>query len=478
MVAGLAIRDPSGQPHLARSRSHTTPSSSAAPQQIEEVAAATTLRSPPRPSHGRSHSSVSTKPQKATTLPADPPQKHSHTLRLPGTHREHKHHLRHRHTQSEAKHNSKHESTDSLPHLVSRLQKEKVVAEKQQHANLSRQGTNTSTSTWHSHVNNLVRIASTDPYRNMPGLANDSTPAFGAAYHRAWDGASGPRTGLSTRQPTTRTQTWIELAIDRASAKKELELLAPKPLDVERRQAELQTAQEELRARLADVGRQSGELGRRLEYTYYSLLEKLASLVGTIHSFQSLSEQSRQLMRNFEEKTGEMDGEVKKKVGAIRANLERAEETVVGFEGRCERAVKKARELQTRLENVRTMVENWDEREEQATRTWWMVWGMVFWGTLALCLLVGGVVMYKGALLGGRDPISAGLGMSPVEVDTRPGNHSLAMDIPEEVRVVLEGIEERRRGASPPLQEQAEIEVGDRRVERARDARLRVLDEL
>lgn len=478
MVASLAIRDPGGRPHVTRSRSHTTPSSTAVPQQVEEIAAATAARSPPRPAHGRSQSflaSAVAKPKAATALPHDPP-KHTHTLRLPGTHREHKHHLRHRHTQSEAKHNSKHESTDSLPHLVSRLQKEKVVAEKQQHSNLSRQGTNTSNSTWNSHLNNLVRIASTDPYRNMPAVANDPTH-FGAADYRAWDG-SGNSTGHSSRQPTARAQTWIELALDRASAKKELDLLAPKPADIEMRQAELQIAQEELRARLADVGRQSGEIGRRLEYTYYSLLEKLGSLVGTIQSFQSLSEQTRQLIENFEEKTGELDGELKGKVGGLRGSLERGEERVAGLEGRCERAGKKARELQTRLENVRTIVENWEEREEKATRTWWMVWGMVLWGTLALCLLVGVVLMYKGALLGGRDPVSAGLGARPVVVDTRPGNHSLAMDIPEEVRIVLQGIEERRRGKSLPLQVSEEVEVGNRRVERARDARLRLLDEL
>lgn len=477
MVAGLAIRDPSGQPQLTRSRSHTTPSSTAVPQQIEPVAATDTGPRPaPRHAHSRSRSYLSpveAKPRNATTLPAEP-AKHTHTLRLPGTHREHKHHLRHRHTQSEAK-NSKPEATDSLPHLVSRLQKEKAAAEKQQQLNhlLSRQGTSTSTSTWHSHVNNLVRIASTDPYRNMPPFANDPHPAFGAAYYRPLDGTGG---GMSTRQPTTRSQTWIELALDRASAKKELELLAPKPSDVERRQVELQIAQDELRSRLADVGRQSGEIGRRLEYTYYSLLEKLGSLVGTIQSFQSLSEQSRQLIANFEERTGELHGDVRKRVGRLRAGFEGSEERVQGLEGRCERAGKKARELQTRLVNVRTVVENWEGREEQAARTRWRVWGVMFWGSVVLCSLVLGILVYQGAWLGGRDPVAAGLGTSPVVIDTSPGNHSLAMDIPEEVRDVLEGIQERRRGIPLPLPGQ--VQVINERVERARDARLRVLDEL
>jgi DNA repair exonuclease SbcCD ATPase subunit len=364
---------------------------------------------------------------------------------------------------------------------VSRLQKEKAVAEKQQQQQqqqqntqpLARQGTDTSTSTWHSHVNNLVRIASIDPYRNMPPFVNDPHPVFGAAYYRAWDGSS---TGTSTRQPTTRAQTWIELALDRASAKKELELLAPKPADVERRQAELEAAQEELRSRLADVGRQSGEIGRHLEYTFYSLLEKLSSLVGTIHSFQSLSKQSRQLIANFEERTGELHGDVRKRVERLRGGFEGGEERVQGLEERCERAGKKAKELQTRLVNVRTIVENWEEREEQAARTWWRVWGAMFWGSVVLCSLVLGIVLYKVAWLGGRDPVAAGLGASPVVIDTGPGNHSLAMDIPEEVRDVLEGIEERRRGVSLPLPGQ--VQVINEHVERARDARLRVLDEL
>ena len=476
MVAGLAV--PGGRPHLTRSRSHTSPSSSAVPQQPEEAheapATSTGPRSPPRPSHGRSHSYISPvdpKPRNANTLPAEP-SKHTHTLRLPGTHREHKHHLRHRHTQSEAKH-SKHESADSLPHLVARLQKEKTAAEKQQNTNLSRQGTNTSSSTWQSHMNNLVRIASTDPYRNL-NPANEYPSTFGAAYHRAWDGS-----GTSIRQPTTKPQTWLELAVDRAAAKKELELRTPKPADVERRQAELALAQEELRSRLADVGRQSAEIGRRLEYTYYSLLEKLGSLVGTIQSFQSLSEQTRQLISNFETETGKLDADTRRRVEKMRGGFEERDERVKDLEERSEKAGTKAKGLQTRLAEVRTMVEEWEAREDQAVKTWWRVWGMVFWGSVVLSILVISLVVYKEGWIH-RDPGLVGLGASPAVVDTTPGNHSLAMDVPEEVRVVLDGIEERRKGSGlgvlTPMK--GRVEVVDEGVERRRDARLRVLDEL
>lgn len=302
----------------------------------------------------------------------------------------------------------------------------------------------------------------------MTGDASGS--AFGAAYYRAWD-------GVSTRQPTTKPQTWVEIALDRADAKKELERLNPKPRDVERRQDELARAQDELRDRLADVGRQSGEIGRRLEYTYYSLLEKLGSLVGTIHSFQSLSEQSRQLIKNFETQTGKLDEDMQRRVSKFKSNFEERDERVADMEQRSEKAGIKAQELQTRLQNVRTIIENWEKQEDTAAKKWFRVWGIVFWGSVVVFTLIMSIVVYKEWWFRG-DAVYAGLGVTPATIDTRPGNHSLAMNIPEEVRVVLDGIEERRRAKKvfPLLPER--VEVVDEMVERRRDGMLRVLDEL
>ena len=104
---------------------------------------------------------------------------------------------------------------------------------------------------------------------------------------------------------------------------------------------------------------------------------------------------------------------------------------------------------------------------------------MVFWGSVVLSILVISLVVYKEGWIH-RDPGLVGLGASPAVVDTTPGNHSLAMDVPEEVRVVLDGIEERRKGTGlgvlTPMK--GRVEVVDEGVERRRDARLRVLDEL
>lgn len=471
MVEGLAIRDPDGRPHLTRSRSHTTPSSRNVAQDLEETAGAKARLSPPRPStRGRSHSYLSPtepKPRNAQTLPTET-TKHSHTLHLPGrSHREHKHHvLRHRHSKSEAQ-NSKRGSTDSLPHLVANLKREEITQKQRQ--NLTRQSTQTSTSTWQSHMNNLVRIASTDPYRNFGGAGDGYGPAFGAAYYRAYDGA--------VRQPTAKPQTWIELALDKIDAKKELERLNPKPADVERKQNELANAQDELRDRLADVGRQSSEIGRRLEYTYYALLEKVGSLVGTIHSFQSLSEQSRQLITNFESETSKLDEDIQRRIAKFRNTFEERDERVADMEARSTKAGWKAQELQTRLQNVRTIIENWEKREDAAAKKWFRVWGFMFWGSVFLLTLLMSVVAYKEWWFH-NDPVFAGLGAEPISIDTRPGNHSLAVNVPAEVRVVLEGIEEKRSSKKGFSKLPEKVELVDDRLERMRDNQLRVLDEI
>lgn len=321
-------------------------------------------------------------------------------------------------------------------------------------------------------MNNLVRIASTDPYRNMTlaGAGDTSGPVFGAANYRPYD-------GTSSRQPTTKQPTWIELALDRADAKKELQRLAPKPGALERKQEQLANAQDELRDRLADVGTQSGEIGRRLEYTYYSLLEKLGSLVGTIHSFQSLSEQSGQLIKNFEFETGKLNENIQQRVQKFKNSFEARDDRLADMEQRSTKAGAKAQELQTRLQNVRTIIENWEKREDAAAKKWFRVWGMFAWSSLVLFTMIVIIILYKEWWFHG-DPVLAALRVSPARIDSRPGNHSLAMNIPEEVRVVLDGIEARKKGKKAFARLPERVEMVDDKVERKRDKNLRVLDEL
>lgn len=160
--------------------------------------------------------------------------------------------------------------------------------------------------------------------------------------------------------------------------------------EIEQRDAEIATAEEELRSRIGEITSAGVEITRRLDYGYYNLLEKVNNLVGTIRSFQSLSRQTAVMIHNFEKETHRIDGDARRRIDAFHEGMEKRAEKGRALKARGEKVGAKAEELEARLENARIILQNWEAREERGRERWRNVGGIMGW---SLALLVGFILV-------------------------------------------------------------------------------------
>ena len=270
----------------------------------------------------------------------------------------------------------------------------------------------------------------------------------------------------------------IENALDRAYEKKLAKIASITQKDVDRIKDQSIEAEEELRGRLDDLGQMATDMTRRLDYTYYSLLERIGTLVSTIHSFHSLSTQSRALVEGFEEGSEHLDTDIRQRIGKFRVSLQEREVRVGDLEKRGKKAGNKAARLGERLESARIIVEDWEKREGEAMRARARMWKGMWYAFIGLIGVIMMLVIWK-EWSSEADPVRAGLGTP------RRGslNESLVIDeellrekqIPEDVKSILHGIETRRSkgGSTWTLPALSPVETAE-----DDDKRLRALDEL
>ncbi|KAL9620981.1 MAG: hypothetical protein Q9160_004499 [Pyrenula sp. 1 TL-2023] len=160
------------------------------------------------------------------------------------------------------------------------------------------------------------------------------------------------------RVPTTAS--FISSTIDRANALKRSQLESATPKALSAMQNSAAQADAELRARLSNVSKSSTEITRRLDYTYYNLLEKLGQLVTTVSSFQTLLAQTHAMSAEFQDAISETPGS-----GGLQADsIKGAKEFEAGFEGRKRRVL----ELEQRIRNGKAQAEELGGRLEVCTK--------------------------------------------------------------------------------------------------------------
>ncbi|KAJ5248644.1 hypothetical protein N7468_000095 [Penicillium chermesinum] len=151
--------------------------------------------------------------------------------------------------------------------------------------------------------------------------------------------------------------------------------------------------EEYLRSALSSTGTLATELTRRLDYTYYNLLERITSLNSTISSFQDLSDSASSLLSNFEQDTAGVDKEVRKQINDLKG-FEPQIELADALEKRMNAGRQRVEDLGKRLETVRGQIDRWEQREEEwQSRVSRRL--RIFWATIAAAcavLLLGLVI--------------------------------------------------------------------------------------
>ena len=283
-------------------------------------------------------------------------------------------------------------------------------------------------------------------------------------------------------QPPLKPKSSFERALERGDEARFAKRLHVKKEDIARRDAELEAAEDEMRSRIAEIMAAGAEITRRLDYGYYNLLEKVGNLVATITSFQSLSTQTAQLIANFDKETTRLDADTRRRVEGFKAGFDVRERKALALAERGRKVGARAEDLSLRLENARLVVENWEKREDQVKKVWDRVFGIVWWTSIVIFVLVVATVLAKEWWFRG-DPVKAGLGAhsegswnkslrlggdGPAETALLGGASTttaaeggesdghdvgLGANVPEDVKVILRGIADRNRNGKAALPE-------------------------
>ncbi|RJE26534.1 hypothetical protein PHISCL_01147 [Aspergillus sclerotialis] len=144
--------------------------------------------------------------------------------------------------------------------------------------------------------------------------------------------------------------------------------------------------EEYLRSALSSIGTLATDITRRLDYTYYNLLEKLTALTSTITSFRELSTSTSAVFSDFEREATGLDKEIRKQIGELKGFQPQIQK-VESLEERMRAGKQKAEELGDRLQRMRSEIEGWEKREAE----WQARVGRrlrIFWAVIACSILV------------------------------------------------------------------------------------------
>ena len=261
-------------------------------------------------------------------------------------------------------------------------------------------------------------------------------------------------------------------------------------------------AEAELQRRLAAVNKTSIDITRKLDYTYYKLLEKVGNLVSLVQSFQSLSTQTQELVSNFAREASTLETAVKNKLETFQTGFHERETRVRRLEERGTRATTKAQQLGARLETARQRVEAWEKREGAERRRRSRFWKSA-WTLLLVVMLVGFFGLTWRAWREEVDLVRAALAVHVDHDDGHGHGHEHGgglgrgngssgrfldrevveeLDVPVEVKEILKGVVERRvgggGGGSGGSGSSSNAVTARPSLDFREDERLRALDEL
>ncbi|ORY04028.1 hypothetical protein BCR34DRAFT_605026 [Clohesyomyces aquaticus] len=161
-----------------------------------------------------------------------------------------------------------------------------------------------------------------------------------------------------------------------------------RPADVTKERERVKAGADELRSSLQSLSDQSLKTSRRLDDTYYSVLEKVSVLRQTIGSLQELSGLTKELHENFQADTEELVEDVKSQLEGL-DNFDSQQRQVEMLEERIQAGRTKAVALNERLTDARKRVDARAkleaEWEVQTSRRLRMLWGIL--GSIAVLVV-------------------------------------------------------------------------------------------
>lgn len=150
----------------------------------------------------------------------------------------------------------------------------------------------------------------------------------------------------------------------------------------------------ELRTSLQTLSTLSTTTTRRLDTTYYNLLQTMGTLVSTISSLQELFHSTVRLQEEFQDEADELEQDIDRQLEGFH-DFEGQQSRIEALQGRMQRKRKMLEELELRLGAVRSRVADWERREVEwqakITRRLRILWS----ATTVLVLLVAALLVFQ-----------------------------------------------------------------------------------
>jgi hypothetical protein len=143
----------------------------------------------------------------------------------------------------------------------------------------------------------------------------------------------------------------------------------------------------------------AAESAKRLDETYYSVLEKMDALQSTIAALKDLADTSHDIYGTFEKDSRDLEHEIVSQIGTL-GRFEDQQSKIESLQSRIEGGRERIGVLSQRVEVVRERVEGWEEADrewqEKTRKKMKLIWSTTMLIVLALLLLFVGMKSWMG----------------------------------------------------------------------------------
>ncbi|EGU79336.1 hypothetical protein FOQG_00273 [Fusarium oxysporum f. sp. raphani 54005] len=130
-------------------------------------------------------------------------------------------------------------------------------------------------------------------------------------------------------------------------------------------QAKTSSQVEGLKQSLVELGSFSTSTARRLDETYYAVLEKMSTLQSTVSALKELAEESQSIHRNFEKDACEIENDITSQIAAM-GQFKEHQENIESLTTRVQDGRARIRALSDRVDIVREQVELWERLDKES----------------------------------------------------------------------------------------------------------------
>ncbi|OKL58581.1 hypothetical protein UA08_06279 [Talaromyces atroroseus] len=233
-----------------------------------------------------------------------------------------------------------------------------------------------------------------DKYRDREGSTDFSflrpTATTTSHTHESSRSRCGSRSPSAQNRSNSRAGSLVTTDDSRLSLTKGKEIKTMEDLNQARE--ERKKGEEYLRTKLASVGTRATEITRRLDYTYYNLLDRMSALNSTIHTFHGLVDSTTALHDTFQRDNTNLEQDTHRQLEEFQ-NFEPQRRRIEALEERMKAGRCRMETLGNRLDTVRKEIEGWERREGEwqarVSRRLRMLWGIACSVVLVLIIAYG-----------------------------------------------------------------------------------------